>query len=300
MSENFFRVLIVVVLFAHASFSNAHNKVVVVPLGGDEKVSQFRIVATKDPVVAGQGRLEYTDDDKPDGQSLWGKVCEDCFEGENVCPTNPAPSTDKAAQLVCKDLGFATGVVDTADTSANDGVDFFSLDDFSCADGATSIDDCTSGTGHNCFAGLEVYIQCLTSVPEIVYPGFTWSCSGLTGVFPSFPDQFNDLDDSDIRNPVIIAAPFGDGEFRQGFDEFPSSFSAFIRDFPSGNLEFVYESHRPSPEGSPECPDPLTVDSDSWSFEVSSETGRIWTVTGSYNATVSEVTFEDLVFRLKQ
>ncbi len=47
-------------------------------------------------------------------------------------------------------------------TSASDGVDFFGLDDVYCADGATSIDDCTSTTTENCLSGEEVYIQCLT------------------------------------------------------------------------------------------------------------------------------------------
>ncbi|MDB4512058.1 scavenger receptor cysteine-rich domain-containing protein [Arenicella sp.] len=277
----------------------AQTKVVVIPLAGQdvEEVRQpsFRIVPTTiNEEAATSGRLEFTSDDNPSPKSDWGKVCDDCFAGANNCAATPTPITDAASVAVCKDLGYETGI--SVPNLGSTGMLDFSLDDVVCPEGASSFDDCTSApfNTHNCSVGEEVYIQCLISVPEIVYPGFTWSCEGLTGNLPSFPDQFNDLDDSDLANPVIIAAPFGDGEFRESFFENGNSFTFILRDV-TPSESYNYESHRFD-----FCPEPLRVDSDTWEFDITSTQGRTWVVTGGYNATSTLFTFEDLIFRLKQ
>lgn len=183
----------------------AQNTVVVIPLQGDDVVRNpsFRIVpdvATGE--AATSGRLEFTADANPGPASNWGKVCDDCFEGDNSCPTTPPPSTHAAAHAVCRDLGYATGFVNTSGPNATGSLGF-SLDDVVCPDGAASFSDCTSRAvnTHNCSSGEEVTIECTVELPRVVIPGATLNCA--LGFSNPGSNDFTNLNDTDPLNPVV-------------------------------------------------------------------------------------------------
>lgn len=277
--------------------SIAHNNVVVVPLGSDDaKVPAFRIVPTDDdPPVAGRGRLEYTADPKPSGISLWGKVCDDCFEGSVGCSTG-SHKTHSAAHAVCKDLGFDSGLVDVNDTSAATSTDFFALDDVICPDGAQSFSQCTSTTNENCASGEEVFIECFTAPPEIRLSGFTWSCAtGLVGSFPAMPNnQWVDIDDTNPLNPVLIAGSTGVGEIRQSF--FSDSNQLLL----AFNDEVPAETHDYASSSGGNCPANIVVATDSFEFEVTGKgSGLTWLVSGGWFVENNVFNFNDLTFILK-
>ena len=275
----------------------AHNKVVVIPMAGDDaKVSAFRIVPTDDdPPVAGRGRLEYTADPKPSGTSLWGKVCDDCFEA-TACSAAPiTPTTHSAAQAVCRDLGFDSGLVDQSDISATTPSNFYSLDDVRCPDGALSFSQCTSSVEENCVTNEEVFIECFTAnnAPEIRFDGFTWSCAtGVVGSLPAFPNsQYFDIDDGNSLNPVLITAAFAAGEMRQIFTADHELFQITLRDenpFDS----FSYSHHN--------CPSSLSAATQAFEFEVTGKgLGLTWLVSGGWFVENNVFNFNELVFKLK-
>ncbi|MCH2189641.1 MAG: scavenger receptor cysteine-rich domain-containing protein [Gammaproteobacteria bacterium] len=148
-------------LFVFPIVSIAQNKVVVVPIGDDlPKVvgSKFRIVPEEDTEGDGRqasdGRLEYRignlyDLDKNDYS--WGTVCDDNFD-----------DNDNAANAICQDLGYASGVLRGSENiSDGEGVPI-ALDDISCPSGATSFSDCSSNDLfiHNCDHGEDVGVTC--------------------------------------------------------------------------------------------------------------------------------------------
>jgi len=296
------RSILLLPLFFIAFNSIAQNTVVVVPLIESVVVPpspSFRIVSTDDdPPVVGRGRLEYTTASNPGGTSLWGKVCDDCFAGNNSCPSATTPSTHAAAQAVCRDLGFDSGLIDVNDTTAQTPVNFFSLDNVTCPDGALSFSQCTSSTVENCASGEEVFVECFNDAnsPEIRFDGFTWSCAtGLVGSFPALPNsQFIDIDDTNPLDPVLITAAFGVGAMRYGFEESGSELLVIFNG-PSRN-----RSYNSSSSGQNSCPEPITVATESFEFEVTGlGTGLTWLVSGGWFVENNVFNFNELVFRLK-
>ena len=138
----------------------AHNKVVVVPLGGDEATPpQFRIIGTggSDGKVF-TGRLEFTADTSPDANSLWGTVCDDVFDHNN-----------NAASAICQDLGFTSGGAVVGSGSVTDGAGFIILDEVLCPNGADSFSDCTHNpyNVNNCAHNEDVGVTCIPNAPPM-------------------------------------------------------------------------------------------------------------------------------------
>jgi hypothetical protein len=209
-------------IFFHSVPVGAHEKVVVVPLLESTAASpQFRITATDEMPIVGEGRLEYTSDSKPDSRSIWGSVCNHCFEGADNCSNvGFAPKSVSAAMAICNDIGFSGGRVLPDNTSARTDSNFFALDDVVCPDGAGSFSDCSSTEVENCSSGDEVYIECTTTKPRIYFPGFTWSCADgfITGAVPAIPDfDFMKIDDTDPLNPAIVESDFVDAREGDSF-----------------------------------------------------------------------------------
>lgn len=148
-------------LFIFALFSiavHAHNKVVVIPTGGDSSAPQFRIVPWGSAATeTNRGRLEYTADPDPTPQSTWGTVCDTCFAGNVNCVVD-TPSKNAAATAVCMDLGYPLGFVDTS--YGNTGSLPPILDEVRCPDGADSFKDCTSSTPALCTSANQVGVNC--------------------------------------------------------------------------------------------------------------------------------------------
>ncbi len=202
-------VILSVILFTHSAF--AHNKVVVIPLGETTSNIEntvkirpsFRIIDTSNTGEAPTlGRLEYTSDERPSSKSVWGKVCDDCFEGgHGDCPAT-SNSPHSAAIAVCKDLGFDRGEVLPDGIASSTGALDFTLDNVVCPTGSNSFTDCTSehhnsGSGM-CSLGDEVTIAC-SNDPVVVDPGKitlddkTVSCGQSEGRIDLFPQEYNRL-----------------------------------------------------------------------------------------------------------
>lgn len=95
------------------------------------------------------GRLEV----KPDDSSSWGTICDDGF-------------TDTEADLVCKHMGYDSGVMlSNFYTVDGDQAQTIALDEVSCPTYATSIDSCTYQTTHDCTHDEDVGVSCIKSSP---------------------------------------------------------------------------------------------------------------------------------------
>lgn len=221
------------------------TKVVVIPLAGDDVQPSFRIVpTTANEEAATSGRLEFTSDKNPSPRSNWGKVCNDCFEGNNDCFVAPIPSTNAASIAVCKDLGYLTGQALTSAPNNTGGLGF-TLDDVICPDGAQSFSECSSREFNtsNCVAGEEVDIQCFAEAPKIVVPGFTLDCSA--GFSNPDANRFENIDDSDLNTPFLFEKPTGSATvlLRWGFtpaegDGRPPTINVQVRSTPYQGTEF--------------------------------------------------------------
>lgn len=152
---------------------HAHDKVVVIPIEGDNPAPQFRIVPWGTGTTeANRGRLEYTADTNPTPRSTWGTVCDDCFAGDNDCDID-TPGTHAAANAVCNDLGYELGLLDNS--FGNTGNLDFTLNDVRCPSGADSFRDCTSTSVDNCSASEQVGVNCMDAklvfVTDTTYNG---------------------------------------------------------------------------------------------------------------------------------
>lgn len=293
-------------IFCAATLVNAHNKVVVISMAGDDaKSSQFRIVKTKNNAPIGHGRLEYSNDSNPTAKSLWGAVCDDCFDGTQ-CPGPTPPSSITAAIAICKDLGFAYGQENSRANGQITDVGLFTLDDVNCPAGANSFSQCTATTDAasiNCSAGESVYIECSDTLPKLVMPGFKWSCaSGVhDGPTYSFPSDFVDFDDSDMNNLKFVSASFGEGVIS------PTDDLNIVRENsytlkPSGETtgdKLKFSAYNNSPSNN--CPDPLTTSltvARNANMVITSTTGKKWSLKASVSVSNNVATFSPLVVEL--
>lgn len=111
-------------------------------------VSQGNWVGVRFRIAGGgnSGRLEASFD----GGTSWGTVCDDSFS-----------VNDNAADVVCRGLGYSSGVVVASDATT-DGTGAIMLDDVVCPPAALTITQCrvrTLGT-HNCGHGEDVGVSC--------------------------------------------------------------------------------------------------------------------------------------------
>ena len=271
-----------------SSTAYAHNKVVVIPMAGEDfKAPPFRIVQTRPNAEAGEGRLEFTSDKNPRPKSTWGKVCDDCFEGGNDCHAPMTPKTHSAASAVCKDLGYQTGVALTGDAGGHGALDF-SLDEVVCPVGAQSFDECTSApvNTHNCNVGEEVNVHCLATLPKIVVPRFHVGCFN-SGDYEPF--KHSKINDSDLTSPAVEPSVTEDViDMNARVDPGTMLISLVPTDGGTGGYQFTYDCQ---------------------SFTLTSQTNQPLTVKGTsglewvISTTVAEssqgfVTVEDIVFEL--
>ncbi|MEE9447499.1 MAG: scavenger receptor cysteine-rich domain-containing protein [Arenicellales bacterium] len=151
-------IILALLNFTFISSASAHDKVVVIPLGGDDApLPQFRIIGLggSDGQVY-NGRLEFTADTTPDQNSLWGTVCDDMFSNNN-----------NAANAICQDLGFSSGGTVLQANNTPDGTGFVILDDVVCPNGADSFSDCTHNDYHvkDCGHSEDVGVVCTPNAP---------------------------------------------------------------------------------------------------------------------------------------
>jgi len=293
-SVNLFSIsLVLLLLISNNSF--AQKVVVVVPLAGDDVVRSpsFRIVpTTANDEAATSGRLEFTSDENPTPKSNWGKVCDDCFEGNNFCPLPPTPPrTHSAAVAVCKDLGYETGIALTGALNSIGSLGF-SLDNVVCPDNAQSFDECTSSTFNtsNCILGEEVDIQCFAESPKIVFPGFTLDCAVEEDVSPF---DFSRINDNDLSNP-LLEDTFDDDVVRSG---------ANVVDFGGGDVRTTFFLEATG-GGSGNylleliCLTGAIDRNTSDTLLVSGTSGLRWKVSTSLSHTASTITVSDIIFEL--
>ena len=140
----------------------AQNKVVVVPLGGDD-APQYRIVQDPnlyDPTDGDSGRLEYTHDKSADADSLWGTVCWDEVNGGIS-----SSQRQTLGETICKEMGYQ-GYAELIGSSAvtdSGGNTLIMLNLSDCPDTADSIADCgnTSPTDvSSCTHADDIGILC--------------------------------------------------------------------------------------------------------------------------------------------
>ncbi len=150
------------IALALAAKVEAQNKVVVIPLAGeDTPLPQYRIVPHQDLDSAGNsvanprlpgpsfGRLEWTPDKTPDGKSIWGKVCDDLIEGN-------AEQQRDIANFSCRAIGYAGGFYRSSGATT-DGPLRTILDNVQCPENATSFEQCSSNAlfDENCDGGED-------------------------------------------------------------------------------------------------------------------------------------------------
>lgn len=208
----------------------AHDRVVVVPLQGENVVKQppFRLVPLElnvDGSAPSSGRLQFTQDLDPTPKSAWGDVCSGCFEGDSSNCENTSLREDTASRLVCTDLGYSSGIFQRQ-TSLQQGVAAQILSNVQCVDSATTFSDCAYEMVEACDAGQAVAIKCFNKVPSFELPAQTVECGSdfaatggsLTYLFGVASGQINDSDLTSSK-----------------FEELPIQDEGGIRSFPLAN-----------------------------------------------------------------
>lgn len=175
-----------VLLFLGVSSVSAQNKVVVVPLGGDE-ASQFRIVHDEMPSQQSDsiaGRLEYTADSSPNADSFWGTVCWDEADGPISDPQRPS-----MGDPICRQIGYQNGGRLFGSSSITDAGNntLIALDLSNCPEGAESLRDCNAtvpAQNELCSHADDIGIRCY--LPQLfdqfkfrVVPGTSQTTNGI-------------------------------------------------------------------------------------------------------------------------